>query len=144
MLAPGANMPKIQTAYVIAILSLPSCRSYNVQVLGTIDAEDKSITTPTGAGGAMGQLKNALRNAGWSVFVGAGPTVTEGTAEGSSFRQVSGNSRTRYELICSWTHVDTALFTGTPLLAYDIGIVDLRTGLEVASGNAQNQPVGNT
>ena len=112
---------------VFALLLLTACTTTNLQHYTDIDHKDKTITVPAGAKGLKGDIKKALRDAGWTLAVYRGPSVIEG--KGSRLEQFD-TYNTRYTLTMG-SYVCDYCLDFTPAIEYDISLIDNKTGSEV-------------
>lgn len=113
-------------AVLATIVLLAGCYS-DLQVYGKIDRSDRSITVPAGGAGALGEIKAALRQAGWRTTIDRGPTVVRENPGGA---QVADTFNTRYRLYVYWRRTDLCLSFDEEG-DYDISVIDNRTGSEV-------------
>ena len=110
---------------------LAACASYNVQVYGSFDRAQKTMTVTQGGSGLSGYLKTRLRDAGWQLAVDAGPEVTRGTVADGQIDTVRGGTfRTRYRMQL-WAECTSVLLSGRRMYVYDISIVDNESGAEL-------------
>ncbi len=109
---------------------LTGCASNKIHTFGKIDADQKSITVPTGSSGLKGEIKSYLNNNGWELVVYQGAEVTEGSMEEDSKTKTYDTFNSRYNLKMSWDHYDYCM-TFQPLVWYEISIIDNKAGEEV-------------
>ncbi len=114
---------------IIAIL-LGGCASHNVQLYGTVDKSNKTVTVPAGSKGLKGELKKALSQRGWKLAVYRGPSVTEGELGKKTRIEQYDTFNTKYCLIVSSRQYDIC-FNFTPAITYDISFIDNHSGAEI-------------
>lgn len=108
------------------------CASYNVQLYGSVDQTNKTVTVPAGSGGLKGELKKALYQGGWKLVIHRGPSVTEGELGKKTKIEQYDTFNTKYHLIVTSQQVGTCLNFGfPPSIFYDISFIDNDSGTEV-------------
>ena len=105
--------------HLAVIITLLGCASSHVQFYGQIDPTDKTIALPPGSSLLLGPFKQSLNVAGWKVAVD---------------RQTT----TRYRLALSQRQFDICIGTGLPMVAYDLSLIDNRTGAEVMTASGKD------
>ena len=127
-------MKLVQALLVITIVAvlIAGCATYRVNTYGNVDASEKSITVPAGGGGGglLGELKNALMEAGWELAVYRGPDVTEGTTGEDTMLMEYDTFNTRYTLFYSYTPIGNGL--------YELAFIDNELGKEIFSASGQS------
>jgi hypothetical protein len=121
---------------VMAVLA--GCASSNVQFYEQIDPTDKTITLPPGSSLLLGPIKQSLRASGWRIAVERGPVRTVGTLGVQTDLETGITFKTRYRLALTQRQVDVCLGTGLPMVAYDLSLIDNRTGEEIMTASGRD------
>lgn len=95
----------------IALLALAACSNYEVNRLGAVDQDARSIAAPQNGDALCGHLKAALRGAGW---------VVDGPAP-------------RYRLSVDSSFEDTVLFSSSRIYSFFVTVTDTASGRDVVS-----------
>ncbi len=124
---------------VLIVLLLFGCGFHNVQIYGSIDNNNKTVTVPAGSDGLKGKLKQALSQDGWKLFVYRGPSVTEGEIGETTKVQQYETFNTKYRLVVSWYEFGLCFLSSSgPPIHYDISFIDNDSGREVFTINGEN------
>jgi predicted aspartyl protease len=115
----GINQCVSRLLDVLAIVALVGCATSNVQFYGQIDPTEKTISLPLGSSLLLGPFKQSLSASGWKIAVGEG-------------------SETRYRLALRQRQFDVCLGTGLPMVAYDLSLVDNKTGEEIMTASGKD------
>lgn len=134
-----ADLYKIKKYLSVTLIGLSlllgGCTQFqvNTQKYSSLDMRDKSITVPTGSEGLRGKVKQILSDDGWKLMVDKGPNVLEGRLSESVKLESYGTFNTRYRISIESYRADGCIGIGwtSPLLNFDISIVDNKTGSEV-------------
>lgn len=116
------------------LLQLVGCTQFhiNTQKYSSFDVRDKSITVPAGSEGLRGKVKQILSDNGWKLMVDKGPNVLEGKLSESVKLESYGTFNTRYRILIKSNQIDSCIgIPLSPLLKFDISIIDNKTGSEV-------------
>jgi hypothetical protein len=119
---------------VIYFLQLVGCTQFqiNTQKYSSLDSREKSITVPAGSEGLRGKVKQVLSDDGWKLMVDKGPNVLEGKLSESVKLESYGTFNTRYRILIKSNQIDMCIgIPLSPLLKFDISLVDNKTGSEV-------------
>lgn len=127
---PGSKLMLRKLATIVLFASLTGCATTNVQLYGTVDSSNKTVTVPSGSEGLKGKLKQALANDGWKLIVYHGPSVTEGEIGEKTKIEQYDTFNSRYRLLVSSYQFDLCLNL-TPAIKYDISFIDNKSGVEV-------------
>lgn len=112
------------------VVFLGGCASHNIQLYGSVDQSNKTVTVPPGSKGLKGELKKALSQNGWKLAVYRGPSVTEGELGKNTKIEQYDTFNTKYRLIVSSRQYDICL-NFTPAITYDISFIDNHSGAEI-------------
>jgi hypothetical protein len=124
---------------VLIVLLLFGCGGiHNVQIYGSIDNNNKTVTVPPGSDGLKGKLKEALSQDGWKLFVYRGPSVTEGEIGEKTKVQQYETFNTKYRLVVSSYQFDVCILPSSPAIRYDISFIDNDSGTEVFTINGRS------
>ena len=133
-----ADLYKIKKYLSVTLIGLSlllgGCTQFqiNTQKYSSFDVRDKSITVPTGSEGLRGKVKQVLSDDGWKLMVDKGPNILEGRMSESVKLESYGTFNTRYRMSIKSNQIDLCMgFPISPLLRFDISIVDNKTGSEV-------------
>ncbi len=116
--------------FIFIIICLSACVQYDVDRYEFIDLTDKSMTVPVGSKGLKGKLKKALIDDAWKLAVYKGATVTTGAVGANTNAQTYEKFLTKYRLRVSSKMVDLCFPSFTPLLDYDISVINNNNGME--------------
>jgi hypothetical protein len=119
-----------QLTLITALACLTGCATQNIQIYGSVDVSNKSVTVQPGSEGIKGKLKQALANDGWSLVVYRGASVMEGEVGEKTKVQQYDTFNSRYRLVASSHQFDVCL-NFEPAIKYDISFIDNKTGAEV-------------
>lgn len=122
-----------RTLLVGASLMLASCASSKHFVATSIDAHSKSIAVDTEQMGVMTDIKNELRQRGWTIY----STTQRVTDRVNADRMVSYKGNARYSLTYESSQVDVNILTFQPMLNFNASLIDNHSGLEVLSFEAK-------
>ena len=117
-------------ALMCVLVLLGGCASHNIQLYGSVDQSNKTVTVPAGSKGLKGDLKKALSQKGWQLAVYRGPSVTEGEFGKNTKIEQYDTFNTKYRLIVSSRQYDLCL-NFTPAITYDISFIDNQSGAEI-------------
>ena len=124
-------MRKILVLGFVSVGLLSGCNSSEIYVSEA--ATDKTIMVPAGLSPVAKAIKKTFRSSGWKTFVTGGSVQTSGS--GGAY--VNINTKAKYPArYAAWAEsrvFDYCLFPPSPMLRYDISIVDNVSGEEVAA-----------
>lgn len=133
-----ADLYKIKKYLSVTLIGLSlllgGCTQFqvNTQKYSSLDMRDKSITVPAGSEGLRGKVKQILSDDGWKLMVDKGPNVLEGRLSESVKLESYGTFNTRYRILIKSNQIDSCIgIPLSPLLKFDISIIDNKTGSEV-------------
>lgn len=101
-----------------------------------VDKTDKSITISAGGDYFFTLFKKTLLNDGWDLQVDANSLLTQGS---NASQETTIKSKTKYRLYMKWRTMPD-LFGGDKVHAYQVSVVDNRTGKEVMSMSKSYSP----
>jgi hypothetical protein len=118
-------------------LLLCACMSADVRQYGKVDSTQKSITVPPG-GDLAADLKDILKQRGWTLVVDRGPDVVRGSGGESVDLKAYNTFKTRYRLLLSYRRFDTCIGHMDGAYHYNLSMIDNKSGEEVMvmGGNA--------
>jgi len=120
---------KLALLMAVAIL-IAGCASHNIQLYGTIDQANKTVTVPAGSKGLKGELKKLLSQKGWKLAVYRGPSISEGELGKRTRIAQYDTFNTKYRLLVSSRQFDICLNL-SPAITYDISFIDNNSGAEI-------------
>lgn len=112
---------------------LASCASSRHFVASSIDPNDKTIAIDSAVGGVIFDLKNELRQRGWTIYA----TSNKVTDKVGDNKLLSYRGNARYSLNCEWRRIDVNALTWQPMLNFNASLIDNRSGMEVLSYEAK-------
>lgn len=118
---------------ILTCLLLLSCGHTKIRRYANFDKNDKSISVPMGGDiGVMGDIKDYFFQKGYRVVAYSGGLRETYTKPNESVTRNEHN--TRYKLTMATSPVELFCFGGAEV-AYNISIVDTKTGQEVLAMN---------